>query len=122
MRKKRICVICFLMIVMLGTNGMTCAAEEIDTDPYKNIHSVPLDPKLATAGGKIVGVVQVVGTAVAVITLIIIGVKYMVSSPNDKAEMKSKMIPFVIGAVILFGASNLLSLVVNFVKEVVTRA
>ena len=122
MRKKRICVICFLMIVMLGINSMSYAASEINPDDFGSIYDDPIDQNLATAGGKIVGVVQVVGTAVAVITLIIIGVKYMVSSPNDKAEMKSKMIPFVIGAVILFGASNLLSLVVNFVKEVVTRA
>lgn len=56
--------------------------------------------------GVIVGAIQIVGTIVSAGALIIIGIRYVVGSADEKAEYKERMIPFVLGAVLLFSASN----------------
>ena len=67
-------------------------------------------------GGKVAGIVQIVGTAVSVGALIIIGIRYVISSAEEKAEYKERMIPFVIGAALLFGASNIIKIIYNLIN------
>ena len=43
---------------------------------------------MKTMGGKILNIVQIVGVAVAVIMLSVLGIKYMFASTNDKATIK----------------------------------
>lgn len=38
----------------------------------------------------------------------------MTSSPDKKSELKQRLILFTIGALILFGASTIMSIVANF--------
>lgn len=67
--------------------------------------------------GQILGVVQVIAVAVAVIMLIVLAIKYISSAPNDKAEIKKNAIVYVVGAIILFGAAGLLQLIQTFAKD-----
>ena len=82
----------------------------------KDITNVGGTTKLVSAGNKILGVVYAVGVVVSIGTLCIIGIKYMMSSPSEKADLKSKAMPFVIGAIIMFCAANILQ-VVNKMAE-----
>ena len=61
--------------------------------------------------GKILGVVQIVGSLVAVICLIVLGVKYMMGSVEEKAEYKKTLLPYFIGALMVFGITNLLNVI-----------
>lgn len=58
-----------------------------------------------TVGKNIVGIITTVGIIVAVIVLLILGIKYMMGSASEKAEYKKTMIPYLVGAVLIFGAS-----------------
>lgn len=58
-----------------------------------------------TAGKQIVGILQTVGVSVSVIVLIIIGIKYMMGSAEEKAEYKKTFMPYIIGAALIFAAS-----------------
>ncbi len=51
------------------------------------------------------GYVQIVGTVLSVIILMIIGFKYMLGSIEEKAEYKKTLIPYIIGAFMLFSGS-----------------
>ncbi len=66
---------------------------------------------------KILGIAQVVGVAVAIIMLIVLAIKYISSAPGDKADIKKHAVIYIVGAVVLFGASGLLGLVKNFSEE-----
>lgn len=66
--------------------------------------------------GQILNIVQVVGVAVATIMLTVLGIKYVSASPNEKAEYKKGMTIYVIGAVLLFGASMLIGVIRNFIS------
>ena len=52
--------------------------------------------------GKLLGILQVIGSVIAVIVLIVLGIRYMLGSAQEKADYKKSMIPYVIGAVIVF--------------------
>lgn len=56
-------------------------------------------------------VVRVIGIAVATITLIVLGIKYMTSSPEGKAEFSKTAIPYLVGAIIVFGASQIVGII-----------
>ena len=74
---------------------------------------------VAKIGNTVLGIIQVIGTVVAVGVLMVIGIKYMMGSAEEKAEYKKTMIPYLIGAVILFAAVNIAAYVVAIANTVV---
>ena len=67
--------------------------------------------------GVILGAINLVGTIVSVITIMIIGFKYMLGSAEDKASYKKTMIPWLIGAVLVFTVSALPNILYNIGSE-----
>lgn len=91
---------------------------DINPDEYK-----PSDPSLAedssvkTIAGKIIGGLQGIGSIVSVLVLVIAGVKYMISSVEEKAEYKQKFIYYVVGSILVFSVSNISALIYNWAKD-----
>lgn len=84
----------------------------IDPDNYEPNSLQEEDVEgLESFGGRIAGVVQVIGTIVSVGTIMIIGIRYVLASADEKAEYRDRMIPYFIGAVLLFGASNIVNII-----------
>ena len=75
-----------------------------------------LDGNLLNMLGGIIGIIQIVGTAVAVGASIYLGIRYIMSSVEDKADIKKKLIPFVIGVFIFYGATGIIQLIGNIAK------
>ncbi|HOZ54880.1 MAG TPA: TrbC/VirB2 family protein [Clostridia bacterium] len=65
-------------------------------------------------GNGVVGIVQVIGYVVAVVMLVIIGIKYITSSPEGKAEVKKTALFYVLGAVLIAGAVTIVGAVFDF--------
>lgn len=61
--------------------------------------------------GQVLGVVQAIAVAFAIGMLLYVGIKYTMASANEKADLKKGSISYVIGAVIIFGASGLIGIV-----------
>ena len=73
-----------------------------------------------TIGNKIIGMVQAIGSITSVLVLVILGVKFMMGSAEEKAEYKKTFIPYIVGAVLVFAASNLASIIFNFASSITT--
>ena len=104
-----------LMVIMLcsiALNVFALTPSEITPDATVGTDSIK------TVEGKIVAVLQAVGIILSVIVLIILGIKYMMGSAEEKAEYKKTMIPYIVGAVLIFAASNLASMIYNWAKSV----
>ena len=69
-------------------------------------------------GNVIIGYIQLIGSIFSVITLIVIGIKYMTGSVEDKAEYKKTMKPYIIGATIVFGITNLLGIISSIASNI----
>ncbi|MCI8486447.1 MAG: hypothetical protein HFJ20_05050 [Clostridia bacterium] len=61
------------------------------------------------AQNAVIGLVQTIGYITSVLMVTIIGIKYIFTSPEGKAEVKKQLIPFLIGAVLLFSGTVLVS-------------
>ena len=68
-------------------------------------------------GKKVVGVVRAAGIIISVIMLMVIGIKYMLGSAEEKAEYKKSLMPYIIGAVLLLAASSLSGAIYEFVTK-----
>lgn len=68
--------------------------------------------------GAMLTVVQVVGSGVAVIMLIVLAIKYISAAPSDKAEIKKHAVVYVVGAVVLFAAAGIIGIVRNFAGNI----
>jgi len=68
-------------------------------------------------GADILGIVRVVGTLASVGIAMVLGIKYMLGSTEARAEYKRTMLPYVLGAVILFSGVNITQFIYDFVHE-----
>ena len=71
---------------------------------------------LTDTGNKIIGVIQVVGMIISVVILMVLGIKYMMGSAEEKASYKKTMIPYLVGALLLFAASSIANMVYEAVQ------
>ena len=74
--------------------------------------------KLQDEGGKIVGFIQVIGTIISVAMLTVIGIKYVLGSAEEKAEYKKSLKPYLIGAILIFGFSNITQWIYEWAKDI----
>lgn len=68
--------------------------------------------------GAIITIVQIIGTGVAIIMLIVLAIKYISAAPGDKAEIKKHAVVYVVGAIVLFAATGILGIVKNFASNI----
>lgn len=101
-------------LVLAVITLMACVAPVFASGPDLSVIN-PTNPgksdKIVVAGNKVLGYIQVVGTLIAVGVLMFLGIKYMTASANEKADIKKSIIPYIIGAVLLLLAVNILPLV-----------
>ena len=96
-------------------SGNTGNASSFNPDSWKPSSTTDASgaSRLESMGNTIVGLIQVVGSIISVAVLAIIGIKYMTGSVEEKAEYKKSLLPYFIGAVILFGASTIAGIIYN---------
>lgn len=73
---------------------------------------------LSRVGGKIVGTLQSVGTVVSVLILVVLGIKYMLGSAEERADYKKTMMPYLIGAVLIFASVTIANMVYRFASSI----
>lgn len=103
-----------MIVVMLATVATTVLA----IDPGNITGDTNNTGAVQSIGQQILGIVQVVGSIAAVIVLVVLGIKYMMGSAEEKAEYKKTMIPYIIGAVLIFAASNLASMIYGWAQSI----
>lgn len=112
--KKTVKILAMVMIAILLVS-MASSVFAIDPSAIKG--DTTGTGKIQDLGNQFVGVIQVVGTIAAVAILVILGVKYMMGSAEEKAEYKKTMIPYIIGAILVFAASNIAGFIFSFAQE-----
>ena len=70
---------------------------------------------LQTTISKLLGFLQVASGLVAILMIAIVGFNYIISTPDVKDEMKKKMLPIIIGLVLVFGAVSVAKFILGVV-------
>ena len=110
-----------LLVFSLGANVALAASSGSNggsiITPGNITPTAPEGTEIQDVGSRILGVLQTVGVILAVIILVILGIKYMMGSAEEKAEYKKTMVPYLVGAVFIFAAPIIANIVYNFVKS-----
>lgn len=62
------------------------------------------ETKLKDSSEMIYNILLIFGMCIAVVISGILGIKFMIGSVEEKAEIKDALIPFIIGCIVVFGA------------------
>ena len=111
--KKTYKVLSVLMIVVMIAFACTTVFAAVNPDNIKSDETTDADPFIEGIGSTILSMVTSVGIVLAIIVVAVLGVKYMMGSTEEKAEYKKTMIPYLVGAVLVFGASAIGKAVIN---------
>lgn len=69
--------------------------------------------KLQSVIGKLLGFLQVASGIIAVLMIAITGFQYIVETPEVKNEIKKKMLPIIVGIVLVFGATSIAKFIIG---------
>ena len=101
-------IIISIFAIVIVLSSATLSFAKIDT-------SANIDKTLANEakpiGDKLTGALKVIGTFVAVGTTMYIGIKYMLGSVEEKAEYKKTMLPYFVGAILIFATPQVIDLI-----------
>lgn len=61
---------------------------------------------------------SIIGAAVAVIAGIVIGVKYMIGSVEERAEYKKMLVPYIVSCVVIFGAFGIWKMIIVILENI----
>ena len=91
-------------VLSKGEDFLNAADEDTNTIDEGDLHEL---------SGFISGVLLSIAIGVTIISGVILGIKFVTQSIEDKAKIKESMVPWVIGILISFGAFTIWEIAVN---------
>lgn len=113
---KLISILLIVVCILSITNGVDATSDIIKQKFNGNTTAEGTTAVKQILSG-VLSVVRTVGAVIAVVMLMTIGAKYIVASAGDRADIKKYAINYVIGAIILLGATGILSVIQKLVDE-----
>lgn len=116
MKRNLVKIITVLVALLIILSNLVTFAVNLSDKFNGNLTGDLGNAKSATQEiiGIILNVVRIVGMGIALIMLTYIGIKFMLASPNERANIKQYSINYVIGAFILIAGVGLLTVVRDF--------
>lgn len=96
--------------VVMAAGGATSVLDNVEADQGA---AAGATTKLTQIVNKLLGFLQVASGLIAVLMIAITGFNYIVSTPEVKNEMKTKMLPIIIGVVLVFGAVSVARFIIG---------
>lgn len=110
-----------LSVLMIAIMVLTSVSTVFATNVLDKMTGEDSDVDVGTIGdigNKILVIVTNVGMVLAIVLVAILGIKYMMGSTEEKAEYKKSMIPYLVGAILVFGAAAIGKAVINFGQQI----
>ena len=108
-----------LIIMMMPIKSYASIFDPIINYNEYNPGEIESSDKVNGIVNNILGVIYWLGVAISVGALMIIGIKYMTGSLEEKAQYKETLAPYVIGAILLFAVMNILKIIYDVVQKTV---
>lgn len=104
-KKVKIISFIILVIILLISTSRAFAAGILAPGDYDGDKSNVNVDEIVNVGNQIVTAIKIVGTILSVGMLIVLGIKFMMASPEGKANFKGAMMPYIVGAILLFAST-----------------
>lgn len=117
--KKVISILLVFIIIIFTLSSVVWANPTEAMNGYQNNANSGF---LNNIGSQLYGIILVVGSAVALIMLAIMAIKFMTSGAEEKAQVKKNLIGFTIGVLILLCTISILGIFKNIGEEISSSA
>lgn len=103
-----------------GLDDMIKDAEDFEKREIEDKNLVLVDDpgKLSDFSSSLYTILVVAGTAVTVIIGVVLGVKYMVGSVDEKAEYKKMLLPYLAGCIAIYGSLGIWQLAIKILGNI----
>lgn len=102
-------IIISILIISLTATVFALKPSEVEIDGELNDGG-----EMKKFGEKALGIIQTVGIVGSVIILMVAGIKYMTGSVEEKADYKKALLPYIVGAMLLFSATTIANMVYQY--------
>lgn len=116
---KMIFLICITLVVILSAFSK-CYADSIFISGSASdyIGDPSNDPTANEIVSKVLGIIQVIGAGLAVGIIMILGIRYMMGSVEEKVNYKETMPPLLIGAILLGAAPTVVRIIYSMTQQI----
>lgn len=113
--KNFILILMILFMTLLSFSSVAYAKIDVIENPdyFYNTSSRGEEAELNKKAGVILGVINTIGVVVSIVTLMVVGIKYMLGSVEEKAEYKKSMGMYLLGAFLVFSITTLPNILYN---------
>lgn len=124
MQKKRVAfILSILMVALLSIPAVVFADKNnFQTSEFEGKDAGDAGVAAGNVMTTAVSVIRIVGAAVSIIMLSYMGIKYMMSAPSERAEFKKSATIFVVGAILVFGATQILGVIFKFADSAIVTS
>lgn len=98
-------IICLFNLYIVNAKDYTPSFTPNDLNPEGQVQEIK------KVGNVILTYLSIIASAISIIAIIALGIKYMLGSIEEKAEYKKTLMPYFIGAIFVFGATTIPSIV-----------
>lgn len=115
------CLIIFMIVLMFyaildlyvvnGTDNFALSIHEGEGEDSFN-------GAITSITGTILAVLRYAGMGIAMISLVLIAMKYLYSSPGEKADYKKNLLVFAIGGIGMFAASTIVDILMKASEKI----
>lgn len=110
---KRKIIVCFMLVSIFLISSFACTNAVTDITTIVNPTPTPVGSDTAS---KVIGAMQWIGYAIAIGMLVYIGIKYVIASADEKADLKNALVKYFIGAILIASAVTIAGWIFNLTR------
>ena len=106
-------ILMWFIIIMMTFTGLSFVNAYGVADANGKSTTITGESDINTFSQNAVLILGTIGSIISVVILIVLGIKYMLGSVEEKAEYKKTLLPYIIGAAFVFAASAIAPVIYN---------
>lgn len=115
----KILVLLLMIAFIISLMSIAYGSENANfkTNQFSDAISTDVNKLVDDTAGTVIAAMRIISVTIAIVVLLIIAMKYMISAPGDRADIKKHAIAYVVGTFILFGATEIISLLIQVAEK-----
>ena len=131
--------ICILVVILIGslisnfshasdvsdggeTTGSTVINENRDVEMFIEDQGTKVEKLIRNTAETTIAALRISSVAIAIVFLLVIGMRYMISSSGDRADIKKHAVAYVVGAFVLFSVPQIVALLIQVADKLFSGA
>lgn len=111
-------IIIMALVMVFTASNLVFAASAVDVIKGITPNDANIDAEgMQKIAGRVLGLLQVISAILAVILIAYLGLKMLIGSANEKADVQKQFIPLIIGTVIVFAATSIAKLLLGIMTN-----